>query len=104
MEGKKVGDVTVNDGKGLMDNVGMCDSLVNDCNTLVKYICTGNYILFCNLVSQMVVKLSNLQKGIQSDMDSMKEKVEELKRMNDSLFEQMTGLPVEKDGANDGSN
>ena len=97
-------DLNVNDGKGLYDSEGMCDSLVNDCNTLVKHICTGNYILFCNLVSQMVVKLSNLQKGIKADITSKDEKIEELKRMNDSLVEQMTGLPVEKDGANDGSN
>ena len=104
MDGKRIGDITVNDGKGLMDNVCMCDSLANDCNSLVKYIFTGNYILFCNLVSQMVVKLSNLQKGIKADITSKDEIIEELKRMNDSLVEQMTGLPVEKDGANDGSN
>ena len=97
-------DLNVNDGKGLYDSEGMCDSLVNDCNTLVKHICTGNYILFCNLVSQMVVKLSNLQKGIKADITSKDEKIEELKRMNDSLVEQITGLPVEKDGADDGSN
>ena len=104
MEKKTVGNISVNDGKGLFDNVGMCDSLANDCNSLVKYICTGNYILFCNLVSQMVIKLSNLQKGIKADIASKDEIIEELKRMNDSLVEQMTGLPVEKDGANDGSN
>ena len=97
-------DLNVNDGKGLYDSEGMCDSLVNDCNTLVKHICTGNYILFCNLVSQMVIKLSNLQKGIKADITSKDEKIEELKRMNDSLVEQITGLPVEKDGADDGSN
>lgn len=96
MQKKQIGDITVNDGKGLHDNVGMCDSLVNDCNTLVKHICTGNYILFCNLVSQMAIKLANLQKGIKADIASKDETIEELKRMNDSLLEQQTGLPVER--------
>jgi hypothetical protein len=50
----------------------------------------------------MAQKLVNLKKGIQTDMDSMKEKVEELKRMNDSLFEQATGLPVDKEGDENG--
>lgn len=101
---KRIGDITVNDGKGLLDNVGMCDSLVNDCNTLVKHICTGNYILFCNTVSQMTIKLANLQKGIKADIASKDEIIEELKRMNDSLMEQITGLPVEKEVAENGKN
>ena len=96
MEKKTIGDITVNDGKGLLDNVGMCDSLVNDCNMLVKHICGGNYILFCNTVSQMAIKLANLQKGIKADLASKDETIEELKRMNDSLVEQKTGLPVER--------
>ena len=31
---KKAGDITVNDGKGLMDNEGLCDSLLLDLNNL----------------------------------------------------------------------
>ena len=104
MNAKKIGELTVNDGKGLLDNEGLCDSLINDCNGLVKTICNGNYILFCNTVVQMTIKLSNLKNGIKADLDSMKGKVEELKRMNDSLVEQMTGLPVEKEDENNGEN
>ena len=96
---KKIGDVTVNDGKGLFDNEGLCDSLIGDLNNLPKLLMSGQNIQFCAVVAGMAQKLVNLKKGIKADLDSMKEKVDELKRMNDSLVEQMTGLPVEKDGA-----
>ena len=101
---KKIGDMTVNDGKGLFDNEGLCDSLIMDCNNAVKSLTGGNYVQFCGIIVQMVQKLANLKEGIKKDMDSMKDKVEELKKMNDSLVEQMTGLPVDKEGAEDGSN
>lgn len=102
MKEKKVGDQTVNDGKGLYDNEGMCDLLIADLNNLVKELANGQFLQFCIGITGMVQKIMNLKKGIKADMDSMKEKVEELKRMNDSLVEQMTGLPVEKDGAENG--
>ena len=102
MEQKKVGNVTVNDGKGLYDNEGMCDLLVADLNSLVKELANGQFLQFCIQITGMTQKIMNLKKGIHDDMQSMKEKVEELKRMNDSLVEQMTGLPVEKDGADNG--
>ena len=86
--------MTVNDGKGLFDNQGLCDSLIGDLNNLMKAIVSGQYIQFCAIVSGMGQKIVNLKKGIQSDLDSMSEKVEELKRMNDSL--------LKKDGADYG--
>ena len=96
---KKIGDVTVNDGKGLFDNEGLCDSLIYSLNELPKLLMSGQYIQFCAVVAGMGQKLVCLKEGIKSEADSMKEKVEELKRMNDSLVEQQTGLPVKKDGA-----
>jgi hypothetical protein len=104
MTPKTIGDLTVNDGKGLLDNDGLCDSLILDLNNLIKLILNGQYIQFSATVTGMVQKLVNLKKGIKDDLDSMKEKVEELKRMNDSLVEQMTGLPVDKDGDENGEN
>ena len=104
MTPKKVGDLTVNDGKGLLDNDGICDSLILDLNNLIKLILNGQYIQFSATVTGMAQKLVNLKKGIKDDLDAMKEKVEELKRMNDSLVEQMTGLPVDKDGDENGEN
>ena len=92
----------VNDGKGLYDNEGLCDLLVNDLNNLVKDLTSGQHVQFCIHVTGMVQKLMNLKKGIRNDMDDMRKKVEELKAANDSLMEQITGLPVEKDGAENG--
>ena len=91
--------MNINDGGGLYDNEGLCDTLINDCNSLVKHIASGQYLNFCASVVEMVQKISNLKKGIHADMGSMINKLEELKRTNDSLMEQITGLPVEKDGA-----
>lgn len=91
---KEIGDLTVNDGNGLFDSEGMCDSIVNDCNSLVKHVFNGQYILFCNTVVQMSLKLANLQKGIRADIESKDKIIEELKRMNDELQAQISGLPV----------
>ena len=99
---KKIGDLTVNDGKGLMDNEGMCDSLVFDVNSLVKLLMNGQFVQFCSKVSEIVVKLANLKKGIKADLESKDKIIEELKQINDSLVKQITGLPVEKDGAENG--
>lgn len=103
MDGKDLGyGVKVNNGKGLMDNEGLCDSLANDLNNLVRQMVGGNFIQFCSTVTAMGQKLVNLKKGIANDMDAMKRKVEELKNTNDTLVEQLTGLPVEKEGAENG--
>ena len=104
MTPKKIGDLTVNDGKGLLDNEGVCDSLINDLNNSIKLIANGQYIQFCAVVTGMAQKLINLKSGIKNDMDSMRNKVEELKRENDELVEQITGLPVDKEGAEHGEN
>ena len=99
---KKVGNLTVNDGKGLMDNEGLCDSLLIDLNNISKQLMTGQYIQFCTLVVSMSQKLINLKKGITNDMQSMKDKLEELKRINDDLMKQISGLPVERNGDENG--
>lgn len=88
---KKIGDATVNDGKGLYDNEGLCDLLINDCNNLVKQIAGGNYVSFCAIVVQMVQKLGNLKEGIKNDLQSKDETIEGLKRMNDSLMAERLG-------------
>ena len=100
---KKIGDITVNDGKGLLDNEGLCDSLLIDLNNLPKVLMTGQYIQFCAMVSSMAQRLANLKKGINSDMQFMKAKVEELKRMNDELMQQISWLQVERNGDNNGN-
>ena len=99
----KINDkLPVNDGRGVWDNEGMCDSLVFDVNSLVKLLMNGQFIQFCAKVAEMAVKLANLKKGIKADLESKDKIIEELKQINDSLVEQITGLPVEKDGAKNG--
>lgn len=93
---KKIGDITVNDGKGFMDNEGLCDSLLLDLNKIPKVLMTGQYIQFCALISSMGQRLVNLKKGIANDMQSMKEQVDDLTRLNNEL--------LKKDGASDGKN
>lgn len=85
----------VNDGGGLYDNAGLCDTLIVDCNNLVKQAVSGNYLACCNTVVQMVRKLGNLKQGIKNDLASKDKIIEELKRMNDALEEEKTGLPVD---------
>ena len=100
---KNIDDLTVNDGKGLYNNEGMCDSLVFDLNDAVKAIAAGQYVRFCGKISEMTVKLSNLKKGIKADLESKDKIIEELKQMNNALVEQQTGLPVDKEGAENGA-
>lgn len=97
-------NINVNDGNGLYDNEGMCDSLVSDLNNTVKLIATGQYVLFCGKVYEMTVKLTNLKKGIREELESKNKIIEELKRVNNSLVEEKTGLPVDKDGVDFGKN
>lgn len=94
------GNMPVNDGGGLYDNEGLCDTLISDCNSLVKQACSGQYIQFCNTVVRMVQKLVNLKNGIKKDIASKDKIIEELKRMNDDLVEEKTGLPVERGAGN----
>ena len=96
--------IPVNNGGGLWDNSGLCDVLVNDCNNAVKQLASGQYVLFCGIMYQIAHKLANLKKGIQEELESKDKIIEELKRINNSLVEQQTGLPVEKDGGGNGSN
>ena len=101
---KKIGDLAVNDGNGLLDNEGMCDSITADLNIAVKLLLSGQTVQFCGKIWEACVKLANLKKGIRQDLESKDKIIEELKRVNNSLVEKQTGLPVEKDGGGNGSN
>lgn len=82
---RKIGDITVNDGGGLFDSEGLCDTLVNDINNLVKQAVSGNYLLFCDTVVQMTQKVVELKKGIKADLDSKNRVIEHLKEINTNL-------------------
>lgn len=93
---EKLNDLPVNDGKGLLDNIGLIDSLIVDCNSLPKLLFDGLYVGFCSTLVQMVQKLANLKKGVESDMKALEEQCKELKRVNDELAEQVYHVPTEK--------
>lgn len=88
--------IHVNDGNGLYDNQGICDTLIGDLNNLVKNAVAGQFIQCSNIIVNMTKKLANLKKGIASDLASKDRIIEELKRINDELVSQTTGLPVER--------
>lgn len=89
----------INDGRGLWDNEGICDRGIILCNSALKDLVSGQYLAFANKMEQIAKIFANLKTGIGADHESMERKIEELKRMNDSLMEEKTGLPVMKDGA-----
>ena len=41
MTPKRIGDLTVSDGKGLLDNDGLCDNLIENLNGLLKSMAAG---------------------------------------------------------------
>ena len=88
--------MTVNDGKGLYNNQGLCDTLKVDLNNLLKNMASGQYLQMSGLVVQMCRKLDNLKEGIAADLASKDKIIEELTRLNDELVEKQTGLPVER--------
>ena len=97
--------IPVNDGGGLYDNAGLCQTLLQDLNNAVKSAMTGQYLQFCAIVTGATQKIINLEKGITADIASKNKIIEELKEQNNRLVEQFTGLPVEKtkDGEGNGA-
>lgn len=73
--------MTVNDGKGLLDNVGLIESLMGDCEKAVECIHCGRHLSFCKIMYDMVVKLTNLRNGVINDTKSLKEETESYKEM-----------------------
>lgn len=79
----------VNDGSGLYDNAGLIDTLITDCNNLVKALASGQYILFCKTVLAMVQKLGNLKEGYLSEIESRDAQVDALMKRMDEMAEDM---------------
>ena len=70
--------LTVNDGGGLYDNIGMIESLIVDCNNLPSLLFQGKNVAFCSMIVQMVQKLSRLREGVKNDTEAMQNKIDEL--------------------------
>lgn len=65
--------------KGIMNNVGLIESLIVDCNDAVRNCVGGQYIAFCNVMVQMVRKLDILKKGVSNDMKNRDDAIRNLK-------------------------
>ena len=84
---KQIGNMTVNDGRGLLDNEGLCDSMIENLNNLLKNMAAGQYIRVCSITMEMVQKLQNLKKGIRTSQKTLEDQIEDLRRLNNELAE-----------------
>lgn len=76
-------EIKVNDGKGLLDNIGLINSLIEDCDNLAACLFSGQRILFCGQLVQMVQKLGNLREGVKNDLADKDRQIKELQEMLD---------------------
>ena len=74
-------DIPVNDGGGFLDNIGLIDSLIVDCNNSTKALVSGNYVLYSSINVQMVQKLNNLKQGVKNDIDGLLKQIKDLKAL-----------------------
>ena len=79
---------------GLYTNTELVDTLIVDLNNLVKEQLSGQYIQFCGIVVQMTQKLTNLKKGIISDLANKDEKIEALKNTIRELGGRCEDIPI----------
>ena len=89
-------NITVNDGKGLYDNIGLVDTIASDLNNIPRLMIDGQFFKVSALFASVGQRLGNLKKGIKEELDSKDEIIEELKRINNALVEEKTGLPVKE--------
>lgn len=87
-------EVKVNDGKGLYDNIGIVDTIATDLNKLPKLVIDGQFFQIAALYASIGQRLINLKKGIKEELDSKDQIIEQLKRTNNELIAEKTGLPV----------
>ena len=96
MEDKTVNGIPINDGGGLMDNTGLVNSLIVDCNTLPRLLFDGHYAGFCSLIAQMVQKLTNLREGVQNDSEAYRKHISELEKQIDELLKRERDQDVQR--------
>lgn len=95
MEKRSIDGVTVNDGKGLLDNDGLMQTIIVDCNDAVKGALSGNYISFCDKMVQVVQKVSLLRKNWEQEMNAKEKQIADLMVRNHELLEGITRIPDE---------
>ena len=75
------GEIKVNDGGGLMDNLGMIDSLIVDCEKGMKALLAGSPLEYAAITVEMVKKLGLLKAGVKNDTEGLQRQVDDLKRL-----------------------
>lgn len=95
MEPTQIGDITVNDGNGLLDSDGLMETIIVDCNDAVKSLFSGNNIAFCNKMVQIVQKVSLLRKNWKQEKEAKEKQIADLMIRNHELLEGITGIPDE---------
>jgi len=75
------GEIKVNDGGGLMDNLGMIDSLIVDCEKGMKALLAGSPLEYAAITVQMVKKLGLLKAGVRNDTEDLKKQIRELRKL-----------------------
>lgn len=93
-------EIRVNDGGGLLDNLGMIDSIIVDCNSLVKFLIDGKCVAFCSKIVEMVQKLSKLRGGVENDSKAKDDVIRELRKLNNDLAEGAYGVPADRENEN----
>lgn len=66
--------------KGIMTNIELIDSIIEDVNNGLKQMLIGNYVGWSAVNVQIVQKLTNLKKGVSDDIASREEIIADLKR------------------------
>ena len=88
--------IRINDGGGLYDAVGLIDTLLVDCNEIVKMLVGGRYLEFSAKVVEMVQKLTKLRNGVDSDIKSKDALIADLQKTNQELSALAYNIPDEK--------
>lgn len=83
---------------GLYSNNELIDSLIVDCNESVKAVTSGNMVLWCKIIYEMVVKLQNLKKGVTDEMKNREETIETLKEQLRNTGATVEDISVEELG------
>ena len=74
-------DLPVNDGGGLMNNLGMIDSLIVDCEKGMKVLLAGSPLEYAAITVEMVKKLGLLKAGVKNDTEGLQKQIEDLKAL-----------------------
>lgn len=73
------------DNKGLYDNLGLIDTLIEDCNEITKDLIDNQFVRFNQRIVFMAQKLSNLKSAIKNDQESLEKQIRDLREMIDDI-------------------